>query len=202
LLVPCLALLVILTPSAVAGASATRPSNAIFPFGSSNYPTAMAAARAFGVLIGFNRRDAYRSSGDVITVIANGPTYESAIHLESSGGEWYVSSVTTKTMDVELPVTNAHEGSTIDVRLLAPDALQYLATVQVNDSMFTPGAQLKKSAMHYDGPTTAVGTDSEVGIYVGAIAFTPREDQWGYVLVLTVTPGGAVWAARTVRIDD
>jgi hypothetical protein len=162
----------------------------------------MAAARAFGVLVGFSRHDPYLANGDVITVIANGPIYESAIHLESSGGEWYVSSVTTTTMDVELPVTNAREGSSIDVRLLALDGLQYLATVQVNDSMFTPGTQLKRSAMHYDGPTTAVGPDSEVGIYVGAIPFTPRKAQWGYVLVLTVTPGGAVRAARTVRIDD
>jgi hypothetical protein len=194
--------LVLGASSGVGAATVARPSNAIFPFGSSTYPTSRAAARAFGVLIGFSRKDPYLVSGDVITVVANGPIYESAMHLESRGGDWYVSSVTTPSIDVTAPAADADVGSTIDVRVLALDALQYLATVQVNDSKFTPGALLKKSATRYDGPTTAVGPDGEVGIYSGAIAFTPRRDQWGYVLVLTVTPGGGVWAARTVRIAD
>jgi hypothetical protein len=202
LLVSCLALLVFCATSDAAGASATRPGNAIFPFGPSTYPTSMAAARAFGVLIGFSRRDPYVASGDVVTVVANAPFYESAMHLEDSGGEWYVSSVVTPTIDVTSPAADADVGPTVHVRLLALDALQYLATVQVNDSTFTPGTQLKKSTSHYDGPTTAIGPDSEVGIYAGGIPFARRKDQWGYVLVLTVTPDGAVWAARTVRIAD
>jgi hypothetical protein len=198
----CLAAVVALSGTQVVGATSTRPNNAIFPFRASEYTTSLAAARAFGLLIGFDRKDPYRVSGRVIGIVAAAPTFESYMHVEESGGVWYVTSVTSPTIDVTAPKANGEVGTTINVRALALGSVSYLATMQTDDSKLTPGTSLKKSATNYVGPVTSVGADEKVGIFAGTITFTPRKDQWGYVLVFSTNDQGVSMAAQSVRISN
>jgi hypothetical protein len=154
------------------------------------------------VLIGFERKDRYVKSGDVISVSTTSSKLESYFHLEMAGGYWYVTSVTTPNIDVTAPTVNSRVGTLIKVRALALSSAHYLATMQVNDSKLTPGGYLKKSAVHYEGRATSIGPNIQVGIYTGKIAFTPRPDQWGYVLVLATDPIGDALAAETIRISN
>src|ERR1700689_4514701 len=96
--------------SSQVAAASVRPEEAIFPFRTSSYTTSMAAARAFGVLVGFERRDRYLASGDVVGVVASAPTFESYIHLEKRNGAWYVISVTTPVINTISPIANSQIG--------------------------------------------------------------------------------------------
>lgn len=191
-----------MTVSNQVAAASSRPAEAIFPFRTSSYTSPMAAARAFGVLVGFERKDRYLASGDVVGVVASAPTFESYIHVEKSDGAWYVVSVTTPVINTIAPTANSQVGSHIVVKALGLSTAQYLAIMQVNDSKLTPGTALTKGAHHYRGPTTAIGANAIVGVYSGKIAFTPRSDQWGYVLVLATTADGVVEAAQSIRISN
>jgi hypothetical protein len=179
-----------------------RPTKAIFPFRTSSYTTSLAAARAFGVLVGFERTDRYLASGDVVGVVASAPTFESYIHLAKSGDAWYVISVTTPVIDTTSPRINSVVSSHLVVRAFALAKNQYIAILQVNDSKLTPGTALIKSIHHYTGPTTSVGANAEVGVYSGKIDFTPRNNQWGYLLVLATNSVGDALAAESIRIDN
>jgi hypothetical protein len=190
------------TTCGVAGAAAARPTNAIFPFKTSRYTTAMLAAKAFGVLLGFERKDPYVASGNEVGVVGSAPTFESYFHLEKSGGFWYVTSVTSAAIDVTLPKVNGDVGTLINVRALANKTAQYFATMQANDRQLTPGTDLKKSSTSYSGTVTSIGRDGQVGIYAGVIHFTPQKGQWGYVLVVATNPAGVVLAAESVRISN
>jgi len=198
LLVPLLAL----TVSSQVGAASLRPARAIFPFRTSSYTTSIAAARAFDVLVGFARTDRYLESGDVVGVVASAPTFESYIHLKRSGGAWYVISVTTPVIDTTSPTVDSVVNSHLIVRAFALAKTQYLAILQVNDSKLTPGTALTKSAHHYTGPTTSIGANADVGVYSGKINFTPRDNQWGYVLVLATNARGDALAAESIRIAN
>jgi hypothetical protein len=183
-------------------AATVRPGEAIFPFRTSSYTSSIAAARAFGVLVGFERKDRYLASGDVVGVVASAPTFESYIHLVKSNGAWYVVSVTTPVINTVSPLANSQVGSRIVVKALGLSTAQYLAIMQVNDSKLTPGTALSRGVHHYSGPTTAIGANANVGVYSGTIAFTPRSNQWGYVLVLATTADGVVEAAQSIRISN
>jgi hypothetical protein len=191
-----------LAVSSQVGATSLRPTGAIFPFRASSYTTSMAAAKAFGVLVGFARKDRYLQSGDVVGVVVNAPTFESYIHLKKSGGTWYVVSVTTPVIDTTSPTANSVVSSHLIVRAFALAKTQYIAILQVNDSKLTPGTALNKSDHHYTGPTTSIGANADVGVYSGKINFTPRKNQWGYVLVLATSSHGDALAAQSIRIDN
>ena len=188
--------------SSQAGAASLRPTNAIFPFRTSSYTTSLAVARAFGVLVGFERKDRYLVSGDAVGVVANAPTFESYIHLEKSGGAWYVISVTSPVIDTTSPTVNSVVSSHLVVRAFALTKTQYIAILQVNDSKLTPGTALHKSIHRYTGPTTSIGANVDVGVYSGKINFTPRSNQWGYLLVLATNSDGDALAAESIRIDN
>lgn len=195
-------LLLALALASPAGAASLRPAKAIFPFRTSSYTTSVAAAKAFGVLVGFERTDHYLASGDVVGVVASAPTYESYIHLAKSGGAWYVTSVTTPVIDTTSPTANSVVSSHLIVRAFALAKTQYIAILQVNDSKLTPGTALSKSIHHYTGPTTSIGANADVGVYSGKINFTPRDNQWGYLLVLATNSDGDALAAQSIRIDN
>ena len=162
----------------------------------------MAAARAFGVLVGFERKDRYFASGDVVGVVASARTFGSYIHLRKSDGAWYVVSVTSPVINTISPGANSQVGSRIVVKALALSSAQYLAIMQVNDSKLTPGTALTKGAHHYSGPATSIGANAKGGVYSGKIAFSPRRHQWGYLLVLATNTGGVVEAAQSIRISN
>lgn len=192
------------------GATGTTkiPPNAIYPKGLSRFETPMAAAQAFGRFTGFLPRDPYAQGSetsapgyDVITVTANGPTYQSAIYLERLGGEWYVTKVTSPVIQI----TSLSVGTTIAVSALAISALRcYAFEIDANGLTTTLATKMSRRSKGYAGPTTAIGPDNEVGVYSARIPNLVRASQWGFVTVLLKPRfdcNSDIWAAASVRVS-
>ena len=198
--------LVTLGVSNVVGATAQPPANRIFPFGVSEYTSALSVSKAFGLDIGIPRGDLYfestsgtESGPDWIEVVTNGPIYVSYIETHESDRHWYVVDMTSPIIRVMTPKDDARVGSRIEVRALGLSATKYFASSMIDGPLDYSGAFLKKSKTPYTGPMTSIGFDNEVGIYTGTFDsdLTGNKRGWFMVAALSFDGHGVLAAVIT-----